>query len=578
MTMKTAALYARYSTDRQDKTSCLQQLRECREFAQREGFKVIAEFSDAAVSGSDDARPEYRRMLTASDAGEFDVIIACAPDRLTRNEWELPRLVADLSFKDQQLLTCDRKIDSRSENASPLAGLHGGISAEEKKKGIARTRRGLRERFIENLSTGGVAYGYKSERLFPDDPDNRRARLAVDGEKASMVLRVFSEYAAGCSPFTIASRLNEDGVAAPGATWARTTRRKDAKWQKTAVRELLDNERYIGRVIFNRHEWRKDPKNGKRRCRERPREEWMIREEAALRIVPDALWQRVRARRSAIRANSRQIVFDTPKGRRVASRGGVRRKYLFSGILKCADCGASLVMANAQKYACGSHVNGGPHACAHSRRYNREFAEDVLLQTIQHRLLTPERVARFTQRLRARPAAAPVDPAARIRALDAQIDRYIEAIGAGAFSPALRAKLEAAEAEKARVLAAPPPRTSNVTRLVTDGAAKYREMVGELAAWLRKDPEKAAHILGALFQAIPVTPEGKATVTLDTRKILSLVGCVVQVGSGGRISHTPTRLGGVRICTLQALGSPPAWRTYKAAVRRAGQPSDWGRA
>src|SRR5579863_8872906 len=112
-----AALYARYSTDKQDKTSCESQIRECRTFAARQGFIVVEVYRDDAHTGSDDQRPGYQQMLAASAAGEFDLIIAHAPDRLTRNSWELPRLQAELSFREQFVVTVDGAIDSRGENS-----------------------------------------------------------------------------------------------------------------------------------------------------------------------------------------------------------------------------------------------------------------------------------------------------------------------------------------------------------------------------------------------------------------------------------------------------------------------------
>jgi site-specific DNA recombinase len=534
-----AAIYARYSTDKQDRTSCEQQFRKCREFAVQRGFNVVAEYQDAAHTGSDDNRPGYQAMLAASAQDEFDCIIAHAPDRLTRNSWELLRLLEDLVFKDQQLLTCDGKIDSSDPNASLLAGIHGGISAEERKKIAAKTKIGLDERFEEKLSTGGVAYGYAAERLFSEDPDNRRARVVIDKEKARIVLRIFKEYAAGASPFIIAAALNTEGVPSPGADWKREKRRTDGKWQKTSIREMLDNERYIGNVIFNRYQWRKIPGTKKRRARERPRDQWLIREEPGLRIVPQELWDKVRARRGRVR--TRAISF-LKNGRAVLSKAGHRRKYLFSGLLKCAECGCSLTICDSRKYGCGSHINGGDDACEHDRRYVRVAIEQQIVGVIRDRLLSPARMERFKRGLaagRAHKAAPAATAADRIAALDKKIGNYAAAIGEGLLSAELKQRMAEAERERQSLKSAPvAPVRVNVERVLTDAFTAYRRLVDDLAGAAEDSPERGQAVMAGVFEAIPVDRHGRATVTLDVQKMLSFVGAALPrglVGSGGRI-------------------------------------------
>ena len=61
----------------------------------------------------------------------------------------------------------------------------------------------------------------------------------------------------------------------------------------------MNNESYIGRTIWNRSKWIKDPDTGKRRCVQRPRSEWIVTEDESTRIVPQELWDRVKARQSA---------------------------------------------------------------------------------------------------------------------------------------------------------------------------------------------------------------------------------------------------------------------------------------
>jgi hypothetical protein len=79
----------------------------------------------------------------------------------------------------------------------------------------------------------------------------------------------------------------------------------DGKWQHSALlgmasrgSGILRNELYIGRVVWNRSEWIKRPGTGTRTYRLRPKDEWIVEEHPELRIISDALWNRVQARLS----------------------------------------------------------------------------------------------------------------------------------------------------------------------------------------------------------------------------------------------------------------------------------------
>jgi site-specific DNA recombinase len=81
-----AAVYARYSSDLQREASIEDQLRLCREAAASRGWTVVIEYADRAASGSSRFRPEYQQLLTDAKAGKFDVVVAEALDRLSRDQ------------------------------------------------------------------------------------------------------------------------------------------------------------------------------------------------------------------------------------------------------------------------------------------------------------------------------------------------------------------------------------------------------------------------------------------------------------------------------------------------------------
>ncbi len=99
-----AVLYARFSTDLQRAASIEDQLRNCRKRAELEGWKIVATFADAAMSGSDANRPQYRAMMEAAARREFDVLIVDDLSRLTRDSVECERAIRRLEFSGRGLL------------------------------------------------------------------------------------------------------------------------------------------------------------------------------------------------------------------------------------------------------------------------------------------------------------------------------------------------------------------------------------------------------------------------------------------------------------------------------------------
>jgi hypothetical protein len=133
---------------------------------------------------------------------------------------------------------------------------------------------------------------------------------------------------------------------------------------------ILNNPLYVGRLVWNRSRKVRDPDTGKRLMRMRPPEEWVMTEMPALRIVAEALWERVQQRRT---------------GRRLVVRAnlqGRRLKYLFSGLLACGGCGSAYTIDSGKYYGCAAHRNRGPVVCQNNRQVHRVRLEEVLLRLI----------------------------------------------------------------------------------------------------------------------------------------------------------------------------------------------------
>jgi site-specific DNA recombinase len=130
--MKVAA-YARYSTAEQDKISIAAQLANVEALCGKEGFTIVSRFQDEARQGSDDRRPGYRAMLAALERGDFDGIVADETSRITRNQSELHRLVAELRYRERFLATADG-IDTRSETSEIVLSVRAAIDSMESKR------------------------------------------------------------------------------------------------------------------------------------------------------------------------------------------------------------------------------------------------------------------------------------------------------------------------------------------------------------------------------------------------------------------------------------------------------------
>ena len=91
-----AVIYARYSCDNQREESIEGQLRECKAFAERKGFKLVGTYIDRAMSAKTDNRPEFQRMIKESANELFDVVIVWKLDRFARSVSQASDLITKL--------------------------------------------------------------------------------------------------------------------------------------------------------------------------------------------------------------------------------------------------------------------------------------------------------------------------------------------------------------------------------------------------------------------------------------------------------------------------------------------------
>ena len=94
--VKRAVIYARFSCSKQREASIDDQLRVCREWCDREGYEVVREYSDYAMSGRSDDRPQFQEMI--ANAGESDIVLVYMMDRFSRSEYDAPIYKKELAL------------------------------------------------------------------------------------------------------------------------------------------------------------------------------------------------------------------------------------------------------------------------------------------------------------------------------------------------------------------------------------------------------------------------------------------------------------------------------------------------
>ncbi|WP_160477900.1 recombinase family protein, partial [Cereibacter sphaeroides] len=278
-------IYARYSTDLQNPKSVADQVAMCRREAEAWGWAVINTRSDEGLSGSREDLPGYRKVLDDLRTGCCDIVMFESLDRLSRDQEHTARFHKMASHHEVELFALDGGF---------LDALRVGFTstmAQAFLENLAfKTRRGLRARVASGHSAGGRAYGYRNR--LDEQGQAVAGELEIDEAEAAVVRRIFRDYAAGISPQQIASRLNAEFIAAPRGRGGGS-----GHWKQNTIngnRErgtgIPNNELCIGRRIWNRLRYSKDPSTGRKISRLNKPEAWEVSEAPALRIVDQDLW------------------------------------------------------------------------------------------------------------------------------------------------------------------------------------------------------------------------------------------------------------------------------------------------
>lgn len=503
--MTRVALYARYSDDKQSPNSIEDQFRICRMHAEKQGWQVVADYSDAKISGSTVIfRPGFKALIRDAKAGKFDLVLAEAMDRLSRDQEDMAGAFKRLIFAGVPIFTL-----SEGEVTELHVGLKGTMNALFLKDLASKTHRGIRGRVEAGKVGCGNAYGYRVVRTIDATGRVSTGEREIIPEEAEVIRRIFRDYAAGKSPRRIAIELNEEGVASPwGGRWSDTSIRGN----RALGSGIINNEFYVGEMIWNRRRRMKDPDSGRIALRFNPESEWVHVMAPHLQIVSDELWAAARAKQASL-----VHVFQENMAKHGAALSSMRRpKTLLSGLIVCGVCGGSVAKRSGNRFGCSNNALG--NGCKNGRTIIRDRLEDRVLRGLKERLITPKAVAdamrafiEESNRLNHQRRANREGDLARLAKAHKAIEGIVAAIEDGGYSRPLMERLkgleadaEALEAKLAEPMIDPPDLHPNMAEL-------YRRKVERLSDALSQPEERdeAAQALRALIKEIVLTPGPK---------------------------------------------------------------------
>lgn len=316
-----AGIFARYSDrDRQSESSIDQQLRLLNDRAEKEGWQVVSTITDKGMSGATRFRPGWHQLIHAIQNREFDILLTESLDRLSRDMEDIAYLFKRCRHYGIRIVT----LLEGDEISEIHIGMKGTMSAIYLKDLGRRAHRGLEQRAIQGESTGGRSYGYKIEPRYDAKGNRIGGIISVDEGQAPHVVRIFEDYAdKGKSPKKIAAELNREGIPGPrGGTWSAST----IYGNRRRMTGLLLNQAYIGRKVWAKQSFFKDPDTGRGNGRLNDESKWIYADVPEQRIIDDELWERAQARMKELAARG--------------DYGQQRRpQKLFSFLLKCGECG-----------------------------------------------------------------------------------------------------------------------------------------------------------------------------------------------------------------------------------------------
>ncbi|MBQ6979062.1 MAG: recombinase family protein [Clostridia bacterium] len=395
--MKTAVIYARYSSDKQTEQSIEGQLHICYDYAKRNDITVVNEYIDRAMTGTNDNRKAFQQMLKDSNKKAWDYVLVYKLDRFSRNKYETAIHKKTLRDNGVKLLSAMENIPDTPEGIileSLLEGMAEYYSAELSQK----VKRGMRETRQKGYFTGGqMLYGYKADGK----------RIAVDPDQAEIVRYIFNEYAKGETVKDIIADLTRKGIL-----------NKGKKFNEKMVYCMIKNERYSGTYHCNGEEY----------------------PNTYPRIVPQDIIELVNQRNMDNRygKQSTEVTY--------YFRNRIRCGYCGKPII--SECGTSSTGILKRYYKCNGKKTG--NGCKKSQ-VRKEVLEQLVFDTTYEILNDTDNLIKIADLVLAHRKENPLENSElnlliqEQKETQKQIDNFLQAIAEGIITPSTKVKLNELE-------------------------------------------------------------------------------------------------------------------------------------
>ncbi|MGX8851702.1 recombinase family protein [Amedibacillus sp. YH-ame10] len=296
-------IYVRVSTDdqRDNGYSIDSQLRMIKEHCEKNDYTIVDMYNDAGHSGKDLLRPEMQRLLKDIKSKKIDKLVAIKVDRLTRNNYDGFWLLNYCEEHDVKIELILEPYDVSTANGEMIFGMNLVFGQRERKEIGARTKRAMEEMALEKVHPAKAPYGYIRNK--------ETGHLEIEPIEAQIVKEIFKLCKEGKSTRGIATILKENN-----------TYLKQGKWKADRVYKILTNSTYIG--IYEYGKYKRKPQD-------------ILRVENYCEPIIDE-------KTCIITRKNLEKNKHSNYGEHI---------HLFTGIVKCPDCGKLLSSTNSFKHS-----------------------------------------------------------------------------------------------------------------------------------------------------------------------------------------------------------------------------------
>jgi DNA invertase Pin-like site-specific DNA recombinase len=229
-----AVIYARYSSTAQREESAEIQLNSCYAHAEREGYTVVGKYVDEALTGRNDERPQFQKMIRDSQKSKFNRVIVHRLDRFSRDKYDNAHYKRILKKNNIKVVSATEPISEDSTGVLMEAILEGFAEYYSIELG-EKIKRGHALNAEKGLANGAcVPLGYKIGIV------DGEKKYVLDEEKAPIVKEIFTKYVNGMRIKEICDDLNSRQIKSS----------KGAAFNKNSMHTLLKNEKYLGIYIY----------------------------------------------------------------------------------------------------------------------------------------------------------------------------------------------------------------------------------------------------------------------------------------------------------------------------------------